>query len=239
MNQKRLNLISEKPSQELDYRHVSSVKEFKVSPVTRSMIKGFIERWHYLGSINGVRDDYCFALYAEHNMIGAALFGSPAMPGVVESYNEKGTLVVTELRRLCCIDNTPRNTESYFIGKMLRWLKHNSKVDVVLSYADLTYDHEGIIYKATNFELVGQSPPSVKILYNGKMYHDKSLRAYNGSKSTGAKQKPFSMNLVAALESGEAVRVKTKPKNIYLYRLRRKSNSQAKKKQEPATQLTM
>ena len=206
---------------ELDYRDVQSVTVFSVRPVTRSMVAGFIEKWHYSHNVNGITDEYSFGLYYENTLIGAALFGTPATPGVAEAYSEGGTLRVTELRRLCCIDNTPRNTESYFIGQMLTWLRKNTTVDVILSYADTTYGHEGTIYKATNFKLIGQSPAVDKILYKGKPYHDKSLRVYNGAKSRGAKQKPFSIELAKALESGEAQRVPTKPKNIYIMRLKR------------------
>lgn len=206
---------------ELDYRDLETVTVFEVRPVTRAMVSGFIEKWHYSHNVNGITDEYCFGLYYKNTLIGGAIFGTPATPGVAEAYSENGTLRVTELRRLCCIDNTPRNTESYFIGKMLTWLRKNTRVDVVLSYADTTYGHQGTIYKATNFKLIGQSPAVDKILYKGKLYHDKSLRVYNGAKTKGALQKPFSIELAKALASGRAQRVPTKPKNIYLMRLRR------------------
>ncbi len=213
-----LFLVSDTP---LDCRNAPSVTVFDVRPVTRSMVTGFIEKWHYSHNINGVTDEYSFGLYSENILIGAALFGKPATPGVAEAYSGGGKLQVTELRRLCCIDNTPRNTESYFIGKMIKWIRKNTTIDVILSYSDLTYGHEGIIYKATNFTLVGQSPAVDKILYKGKLYHDKSLRVYNGAKTKGATQKPFSVELVKALRAGSAVRVPTKPKNIYIMHLKR------------------
>jgi hypothetical protein len=218
--------------QVLDFRDVPSVTVFVMRPVTRSMVTGFIEKWHYSHNINGLKDEFSFALYFENHMIGAAIFGEPATPGVREAYSEGGTLYVTELRRLCCIDNTPRNTESFFIGQMLRWLRKNTGVDVILSYADTTYGHQGTIYKATNFTLIGQSPAVDKISYNGKLYHDKALRVYNGAKSKGAKKKPFSVALAKALAEGEAERVSTKPKNIYILRLR--SNKVLQPTAEPA-----
>ena len=60
-----------------------------------------------------------------------------------------------ELRRLCCIDNTPKNTESYFISKTLILLR---KIGIrkVLSLADPNYGHNGGIYKASNFTLLGE-----------------------------------------------------------------------------------
>jgi len=195
---------------ELDYRDLPSVTVFVVAPVTRSMVTGFIEKWHYSHNVNGITDEYCFALYYENNMIGAAMFGKPATPGVAEAYNNGG--VLTELRRLCCIDNTPRNTESYFIGQMLKWLRLNTDVSVILSYADTTYGHEGTIYKATNFELVGQSSQTPVIEYKGKTYHKRLLHQ---------KRRVFQKEIIAALEAGEAKWIKTKPKNIYIMHLRK------------------
>jgi hypothetical protein len=70
--------------------------------------------------MNGLHVSYSFGLYYKDQLIGAAVFGVPAMGGVTEAYNEQGKLKLIELRRLVCIDNTPRNTESYFIGQMIR-----------------------------------------------------------------------------------------------------------------------
>lgn len=219
---KKMNILQKRlfayQEVEKDFRHAETVKVFDVKPATRRMVSGFIQRWHYSHSVNGIKDDYCFGLYYERLLIGAAIFGKPATPGVSEAYSEGGALNVTELRRLCCIDKTPKNTESYFIGSMLRWLRKNTNVDLVLSYSDLTHGHEGTIYKAANFDFIGQSPGADRILYKGKLYHDKSLRVYNGAKTKGAKQKPFSVELCKALENGEAKRIPSQPKNIYVYR---------------------
>jgi hypothetical protein len=84
-----------------------------------------------------------------------------------------------------------------------------------VSYADPEYGHQGIIYKASNFQLIGKSSVGKVIWWNGKKYHDKCIRTYyNG------KLKPFAERVKAALEKGEAEYKKTKGKNIYTYRLR-------------------
>ena len=80
-----------------------------------------------------------------------------------------------ELRRLCCIDDTPTNTESYFIGKTLRWLKRNSKYRVIISFADPNHGHEGIIYKATNFKHFGMTEKSRAVIVDGERLHERML----------------------------------------------------------------
>lgn len=191
-----------------------SVKNYIVKLVERKDIVEFIETWHYSKSINGCISDYCFALYDGVDMIGAGFFGRLAMANQWKRFGESIDDVI-ELRRLCCIDDTPKNTESYFIGSMLRWLKKNTKIKVVVSYADAEYGHNGVIYKASNFEYLGFKAGAKVIQYGDKMYHDKAIRTkYNG------KLKPFAQRLVDALNSGDAVYRETKGKHTYVYRLK-------------------
>ena len=122
---------------------------------------------------------------------------------------------VIELRRLCCVDDTPRNTESYFIGKMLRWLQKNTEIKTVVSYADAEYGHQGTIYKASNFKYLGFQKGAKVIMWGDKRYHDKAIRTkYNGV------LKPFAVRLKQALIDGLAHYKDTAGKHAYIYKLR-------------------
>ena|SRR5690554_6774672 len=192
-----------------------SVRSFNVTPCTRKDIAEFIESNHYSKSINGCISDYCFKLMDGKTMVGAAFFGRMAMAGQWKRFAECEKDVI-ELRRLCCIDDTPKNTESYFIGKMLRWLKRNTSIKFVVSYADAEYGHEGVIYKASNFEYLGKKAGARVIWWNGKKYHDKTIRTkYKGE------LKPFAKRVKDALERGDAEYRKTAGKHTYVYTLRR------------------
>jgi hypothetical protein len=193
---------------------VGKVKSYKVELCDRSEIKVFIETHHYSHNINGVKSDFCFKLIDNGEIIGAMIYGGLGMANTWKKYsqNEKDIL---ELRRLCCVDNTPKNTESYFIGHTLRWLKKNTDVKKIISYADTTYSHEGIIYKASNFKHVGMTQKGKAIEHNGRLYHDKTIRTkYKG------KLKPFAQRIKDSLERGESKYVETKGKHIYIYELK-------------------
>ena len=192
----------------------SSVRNYTVELCTRKEIKDFIEKWHYSHSINGLRIDYCFKLMSDEELIGAMIYGKLAMANVWKKYGENESEVL-ELRRLCCIDETPRNTESYFIGKTLRWLKKNTEVKTIISYADPSFGHTGIIYRASNFKHIGYTVAPRVIIYKGRRYHDKCIR----TKRNG-ELKPFAKEIKEALTTGEAVYIKTKPKVIYLYEIK-------------------
>jgi hypothetical protein len=191
------------------------VKKFEVSPCSIQDIGNFIETWHYSQSVNGIRSQYCFALIDGNELIGGAIFAGLGMANAWRKYGEREEDVL-ELRRLCCIDDTPKNTESYFISRCLKWLKKNTETKTIVSYADPYHGHCGTIYKASNFQYLGLTAKGKVINWNGKMYHDKAIRAkYND------KLKPFAIRLRQALEDGEAFYEETPGKHIYTYTLKR------------------
>lgn len=200
---------------------VKSPKEYIVKLVPRSEISAFMEKWHYSKSINGLQSSYCFGLYYkdsidnEEILIGAMIYGRLGMANVWKKYASHSDEVL-ELRRLALIDSTVRNSESYFIAQSLKWLKKNSEVKTIISYADGFYKHKGIIYQASNFINIGETSKGRKIVYQNKYYHDKAIRTkYNG------KLKPFASRLKKALEVGEAYYIETPPKTIYCYYLKK------------------
>lgn len=186
---------------------------YTVEPCERKEIRDFIEKWHYSHNINGLLSQYCFKLMDGDTMIGAMIYGGLGMANCWKKYAENKEDII-ELRRLCCIDDTPKNTESYFIGKTLKWLLKNTSIKKVISYADNTYGHKGVIYQASNFKHLGKTAKGRVIMWQGKRYHDKTIRTkYKGE------LKPFAKRVKEALEKGEAYYEETKGKEIYLYDL--------------------
>ena len=226
---KNFNPLTSLLYEEIDCRS-AKVTDFEVRPTTIQQVRDFVERWHYSSNVNGLRISHVFGLYYNEDLIGAMIYGPLGMANTWKKYGESENDVV-ELRRLCCIDNTPKCTESYFIGKTLRWLKKNSEYKVVVSYADAHYNHTGIIYKATNFEYHGLTSKGRVIDFEGKLYHDKCIRTYNVLKNESIlspkfekvvkKLKPFAQRVKDALEDGRAKYVNTPGKHIYVFRLKK------------------
>lgn len=213
----KLNPLSSLLSEDLDYREVK-VTDFEVKPTTIQYVRDFIETWHYSSNVNGLRISHVFGLFYQDDLIGAMIYGPLGMANTWKKYADSENDVV-ELRRLCCIDNTPKNTESYFIGKTLRWLKKNTNFKIVISYADTFHNHQGTIYKASNFEYHGLTAKGRVIEYGDKFYHDKCIRTYYVDKNGNKNLKPFAQRVKDALESGDAKYIATPGKHIFIYRL--------------------
>lgn len=200
-------------------KNVITPKQYSVKPVDRREINDFIEKWHYSHNVNGLQSDFCFGLYFNYEnkeyLIGACIYGKLSMANVWKKYSENIEDVI-ELKRLVLVDSAVRNSESYFIGKTIKWLTKNTTIKLIVSYADNYYHHKGIIYKASNFTYIGQTAKSKKIEYNGKLYHDKTIRnKYKGE------LKPYARKIKDALENKQAKYIDMPTKNIYIYNIRR------------------
>ena len=204
-----------------------SVTDFTVEYTNRKAVKGFIEKHHYSQSINGIQSYHHFGLYTDGHfglpkMIGAMLYGIPSMPATAKKYNPINPSRCMELRRLCCIDDTPTNTESYFIAKTLNWLKHNTDTEVVVSFADQHHNHSGTIYKASNFEYLGETGKARVLMVDGEEYHSRSLNQ---------DKRPYGRELKRRYDSGDEniFFISRKPKHIYVYYLDKRIKRKIKK----------
>lgn len=116
----------------------------------------------------------CFAMYLDDNMVGGSVLGLPR--------HQKKYPNAIDIRRMACLDRSPKNSESYFLGQIKKWVRDNTDFENILSYSDRTQGHEGTIYKASGFKNVGMTAASKFVEWNGKIYHPRSLsidRAYS------------------------------------------------------------
>ena len=178
--------------------------------VTRNEVEEFIVKWHYSHKVNGVTSSYHFALYDNNSTIGCAMLGEPSAPHVCSLYGTKDKLV--EIRRFCCIDKTLKNTESYFLSQILKWIKRNTKIQMVIAYADPSAGHMGTIYKASNFQFIKTTKKKRVIKWGNKTYHERSY----STKYKGV-LKPYSLKIQKAIECGEANWLVTEGKYLYRY----------------------
>lgn len=170
----------------------------------------FIERWHYSKSARSLKQKYVFHLIdLSGRLVGVAVYGQPI------SINSSASAL--ELRRFCLIDETPRNSESFFLAKTLQWLRKNqSKYDHVLTFADPNQGHMGTIYKAANFKYDGleKNNPRIVKFKDGRVAH---LRQYYDKKNGAYSEQ--TIRLQEAVSRGDAMIVPQERKHRFIYEL--------------------
>uniref|UniRef100_A0A6M3L638 Uncharacterized protein n=1 Tax=viral metagenome TaxID=1070528 RepID=A0A6M3L638_9ZZZZ len=151
----------------------NSVKAYQVNNITREEAAPFVEKWHYSHSCPSGK--FFFGLFFNEVLLGVAVFGHPTGRQQANAYWGSAPNKLIELRRLCCIDATPKNTESRFISICLRALAHTD-YEAVLAMADINIGHQGIIYQASNFKRIKvNSHPRYRVFLDGKEIHDRKF----------------------------------------------------------------
>ena len=206
---------------------MSKLEGYTIELVPRSAIQSFIEKYHYSHNTNGVQGLECFALFAPGNfniprMGGAIMYAIPSMPNTAKAYNPIHPDKCVELRRLVCLDEAPKNSESFFIAQTIKWLRQNTDYEVIISFADKEHGHTGVIYRASNFEFIGETGAGRVLVVDGKEYHSRSL---------SQPRKPYSRIIRARWEAKDpdVFFRKRKSKNRFIYYLKKGIRKKIKK----------
>lgn len=178
-------------------------------------IRKFILKHHYSDYAN-IQAKETFGLFREGTflpeMVGVCVYTRPAGAAAAAKYYPQDPDKCLELRRLCLVDDTPKNAESFFVSRTLKWLRKNTDWKFVVSYADPEQGHQGTIYKAANFKYEGTTSPGSTLMVDGKSFHIRTLTMLD---------RPYGVEINERYKAGDpgVQIVKTKPKYIFTYQL--------------------
>ena len=151
--------------------------EMFVKKVNASFCRPYIAEYHY-SHIMPDNAFNCYAGFYGDKIAGVIVYGNGAnnntFSALIPDIEVKNC---RELMRLWSADAMPKNTESKLIAESLKMLP--PEIFLVVSFADPSQNHLGIIYQATNFYYCGMSNPS-KMLKDkkGKIFHVRSIGTY-------------------------------------------------------------
>jgi hypothetical protein len=122
---------------------------YKVQPICKRVAASMVVERHYLHRAPPI--SFAFGLFFDKKLIGVCTFGIPASRSVQKSACPANPNLVIELNRLWVSDDAPKNTESWFVSRAMKFLPPR----IVVSYADTLFGHVGYIYRALNFFYAG------------------------------------------------------------------------------------
>jgi hypothetical protein len=194
-------------------------KHCKVYRCEFSDIRDIFEEFHYKKSHMGGGISVCFAMFLNDKLVGGSVLGKPR--------HEKKYKNCIDIRRMALIDEAPKNSESYFLGQIIKWISNETNYNYVLSYSDTTQGHNGTIYKASNFKNIGMTSETKYVEWNGVVYHPRSLSV----------DRDYSYKLREAIKTGQAIEKTGLPKIIWIYDIKRKNRSEKQAKPKIIEQL--
>ena len=178
-------------------------------------VRTFLSTWHY-SDYTKVQAKEVFGLFREGaflpELVGVCIYTRPAGPTAAQKYYPQDPDKCLELRRLCLIDDTPKNAESFFVSRTLKWLRKNTDWKFVVSYADPEQGHTGVIYRAANFNYEGTTSTGQSLIVDGKPFHIRTLTMTD---------RPYGVEINQRYKNGDPgiEIVKTEAKHIYTYSL--------------------
>lgn len=138
---------------------------FQIKKITKEQAASILNQYHYLANISkGFKSGVNFGCFKHEKLIGVCIFTGFPVPELAKGMlgldrNDQSGLF--ELSRLCIeptIQKTEHNLASWFVSRCIKFLKKETTVRAVLSYADASY-HSGVVYAACNFKYYGLSAP--------------------------------------------------------------------------------
>ena len=159
-----------------------ALQTVNVQPIPVLLARQLVEKHHYLHSLPG-GTSLAFGAFTGSRLRGALTLGVGPLKAhsLVQGASPKDCLTLT---RLWLYDELPKNSESRFIGVVLRFLRRYTSLKFLVSYADPAQGHLGGIYQATNWVYTG--PSEAMPLYDigdGKARHSRSLSHAYGTHS--------------------------------------------------------
>ena len=75
-----------------------------------------------------------------------------------------------EIGKMCMDEKMPKNSESVFLSRTIRWLKANTNCKVLFTWADGILGKPGYVYQAANFSYGGLFGPICILLTPAKKF---------------------------------------------------------------------
>ena len=154
---------------------IKSIKNIKFNDITQKIIdvkdaELFVGKYHYAGRLG--RSKINLGYFYKDELIATIIYTNPIRQEVTKRLDIKYDSAL-ELSRMCIHpDYQINNLASYIISKSILYIKKNYDIKCLVSFSDMTYNHIGIIYKASNWKLDG-------VVNNSYWYVDKQSFVYH------------------------------------------------------------
>jgi len=124
-----------------------SFKDVVIEKCSAKEYRVILNKYHYLP--NAGRGGIAYGAYLDNQLIACCIFSSLGRQNIqIDNYPKKFT---KELSRLCIHPvYQKKNFASWFVDKCVK--KFPKKYRCIISYADTTFNHQGIVYKALGWK---------------------------------------------------------------------------------------
>jgi hypothetical protein len=130
--------------------------EWLVQDIPLKQARDFIVEHHYSKGCSNTRV-YSHGLFRVDSptLYGVTMWLPPTKVAA-QSVNKDKWQKVLSLTRLACHPDAPKNAASFLMASSIKLIKREGRFVSLVTYADVRMGHTGAIYKATNWNYVGE-----------------------------------------------------------------------------------
>ena len=150
----------------------SDFSDYSVGPASRTEADPFVLA-HYLHRWPGV---VVLTLGMWHGpfIVGVIVFALPPR----ETMKRYKVSLAWELARLYVMDSEPFNSETWFMSRAIKFVRSNHPaVEALVSYADPSAGHTGVIYRAANWLQDGRTDQDARLRASTMAWARRFIRA--------------------------------------------------------------
>lgn len=141
--------------------HHSMLKkaDWRVAPVDLKLGQEMVRQHHYSGGGSNT----CVYMHGLINKASGQVCGVawwlPPTRVACESVDRTRWKQVLSLTRLVCLPEAPKNAASFLLAHSVRLIREDARFVALVTYADESQGHTGVIYRAAGWTYVGRTGP--------------------------------------------------------------------------------
>lgn len=152
----------------------------EVKPIEMGQAREFVRGHHYSEvmpritkvALGGFKDGRLMA-------VATLGYGTRPLHTIAKLFPSLGTADYLELGKLCVDDEMPRNTESWFISRVIQHLqREHPQRKLLYSWADGIIGKPGYVYQASNFYYGGHITTEMYLDQGGNRVHVRSIQGH-------------------------------------------------------------
>jgi hypothetical protein len=146
--------------------------ELKLDWCSHEAAKYAVEHWHYSRRMPKFKQVY-IGVWEDEKYIGCVIFGLSVTPYLGDAFG-LSNIECAELTRIALTRHrSPVSKIGAFALKMIK--KQSSGLRLIVSYADPSQNHNGVIYQAMNWVYCGTSSAVRQYFYKGDWRNDSPM----------------------------------------------------------------
>jgi hypothetical protein len=148
-----------------------------LKPINKYDAADFVSTRHY-SAVMPRLTKYYLGYFDIEELVGVITFGWGTRPKhtIQKLFPELDTKDYFEIGKMCLDDKLLKNSESQLLSKSISWLKENTTIKYLFTWADGLVGKPGYVYQAANFLYGGYSFTDTYVSETGEKIHPRTLQ---------------------------------------------------------------